>query len=105
MRIYITDKGTTMDVTLCQWLDGQWSPDLFQDLETNVPRLHPPGDDVDANASMNSTEYAAMIEWWEAEVSDYNARRPSWFTENLSEDEAQAEWDRGAEYSLDTEEV
>lgn len=105
MRIYITDKQEMREITLRIWdnkhNDG-WSPDVFGDLEVNLPRANP-GADYDADAAVTDAEYREVVEWWEEEIRLYNARECSWFTENLSEDEQEAEFARDLEYGLDAD--
>lgn len=114
MKIYITDKNELREVALQEWdntrNDG-WSPNFFDDLEVNVPREYPvPAellDDLDfaaafadASAAMTDEEYREMVKWWQDEVDLYNAREKSWFTEDLSYEEQEAEFARDLEYYL-----
>lgn len=105
MKIYITDKNEYREVTLRVWdnksNDG-WSPDMFGDLEVNVPHDYPCAD-YDADAAMTEAQYKELVAWWENEVRLYNSHERSWFTENLSDDEQEAEFSRELEYSLDAD--
>jgi len=87
MYIYITDKEETRTISLREWDNkaDSWAnggTDIFQDLETNVPRDFPVGDyDTDADAAMTDADYREVVEWWKAECEKYNQRENSWFTE------------------------
>lgn len=105
MRIYITDKNETREITLKVWdnkTNGGWSPDIFGDLADTIPGEFPAADyDTDAEAAMSDNDYAETVEWWQTEVDAYNARkRNSWFVEGMSEDEIDAEFARDLEYGL-----
>lgn len=109
MRIYITDKNEEREITLKAWnnkYNDGWSPDVFGDLADTMPRDYPVTDDMDTDAAcaMTDKEYRETVEWWEREISLYNAHDDSsWFVEQCFD--LDAEWDKGLEYRLFADDV
>lgn len=100
MRIYITDKDETRNITLKEWDNArnEWANgggDIFGDLAGTMPRDFPAGDDIDAECAMTDADYNETVEWWESECDKYNRRDfNSWFVEY---------GDADAEYAKDHE--
>lgn len=69
MLIRIKETGKVFSVTLKSWEDGQYTPDMFSDLEVNVPNEH---DMVDDAYEMPQAEFDGLIEYWENECEYYN---------------------------------
>ena len=105
MKIYISDKHEIREITLREWKNGNLSPDCFDDMETNVPHDFPTDPDneeaEDTSATMTEKDYNDIVEWWRDECRMYNERSPySWFVENLTSEQREEEYAKGAEMIL-----
>lgn len=104
MKIYINGTNEVRTITLRSWQNGNWSPDLFQDLADDLHRAFPADDaarEAGADCTMDEEEYRETVKFWQTEVELYNARdERSWFVEGLDSEECAAEFARGIEYSL-----
>ncbi len=108
MRIYIKETGEINEIKLREWRDGQWGPDIFGDLADTMPIDFPVGDiDTDAECAMTIAEYKETIEWWEREISRYNARedRYNWFVENADDDTIDQVYASDSEYALSFDDI
>ena len=66
MNFYLKDTQKCMSIEMKTWEYGQWSPDCFGDLETNVPSMHQREDGGDAYL-VTSAEFQQIVDWWEEE--------------------------------------
>lgn len=97
MKIHAADTKTTYTITLRSWEGTQWSPDCFDDLETNFPRDHVgriPGNY--ATILSYSQAVKRLIEWWGSEVANAN-NDPEYCGDGLCA--------CGKEWSLDVDET
>lgn len=70
MLIRVKETGKVFNVTLKSWEDGQYTPDIFSDLEVNVPVEHEMVDDA---YEMPQAEFDGLIKYWEDECELYNS--------------------------------
>ena len=70
MLIRVKETGKVFNVTLKSWEDGQYTPDMFSDLEVNVPVEHEMVDDA---YEMPQAEFDGLIKYWEDECKLYNS--------------------------------
>lgn len=72
MLMRITETGREYSVTLKAWEYGQYSPDVFADMETSVPQNY----EMQADAyEMSKAEFDEVVSYWESECEDFNAGR------------------------------
>ena len=72
MLIRVKETGKVFNVTLKSWEDGQYTPDMFSDLEVNVPVEHEMVDDA---YEMPQAEFDGLVDYWESECADFNEGR------------------------------
>lgn len=70
MLIRVKETGKVFNVTLKSWEDGQYTPDMFSDLEVNVPAEHEMIDDA---YEMPQAEFDGLVKYWEDECELYNS--------------------------------
>lgn len=66
MWFYVTDTKKYVELTMRTWENGQWTPDFFSDLETNIPRTYKREEGRNAFIT-TSDDIKEIIEWWEEE--------------------------------------
>lgn len=82
MRIHIAGTNKVYKVTLREWNGCGYDPDLFDELETNVPHDFPvdcEGDWNDCDAEMTRDDFDAVVDWWRGEVKAYHNGEKSFF--------------------------
>lgn len=108
MRIYIKDTQEIRKITLREWKNGNWSQNLFDDLDPYIPRDFPTDpyneEEKDASATMTEADYNEIVEWWRHECFRYNQHDiedNNWFVADLDRKEREEEYARGAKMILD----